>query len=451
MLAVLFSMPWASDPSVKIDRFDGRALLDYLPTEIPSMVESGLRFERDEDGLGDELRFERWFDLLEKTRLKISEEQCLIEMEAEWNNLVARHHALIGKTLERKQEAPPVTGSNAFAFNYGTRIVQHPDGEQEGSLVGHLMGRELTPMEEENILEHLDELSEHDRDILDKLGEEYAIANYYQMLRIAKREQDDRVQKLKMTAINLERAIAGKKPLKMSEIQGLDDPDRRRGQSRREGKRRSRRDRSHSPAFRTTRRSSPSYDPYDSDESGSRSPKKETQEYISEFRNDSAGEMSDHDVGILETMVDSDRSKRLKTTSSADSSKRQAQPSSSMALGNSPAKGSAADMKLSLVEKLKQRMRQGLDQSARVKEANKAIAKETSDIDPVHANAKKTETPTVDRRDRHGQGSSESGSVATVEVGRETVDHQDTIVVAMTITMVTIIHSIEVMIKNPAF
>ncbi|KAF9331782.1 hypothetical protein BG006_005368, partial [Podila minutissima] len=52
-------MPWASDPAIKIDRFDGRALLDYLPTETPAMVDSGLRMERDEDGIGDELRFER--------------------------------------------------------------------------------------------------------------------------------------------------------------------------------------------------------------------------------------------------------------------------------------------------------------------------------------------------------------------------------------------------------
>lgn len=77
-------MPWASDPAIRIDRFDGRALLDYLPTETPAMVDSGLRMERDEDGIGDELRFERWFDLVEKSRLH-SNVRSNFCFEPEWN------------------------------------------------------------------------------------------------------------------------------------------------------------------------------------------------------------------------------------------------------------------------------------------------------------------------------------------------------------------------------
>lgn len=56
--------------------------------------------------------------------------------------------------------------------------------------------------------------------------------------------------------------MAGKKPLKMSEIPGL-EPEHREGS--RQGKRRRHRDRSYSPAYRSTRRSSPSYAPYDSE------------------------------------------------------------------------------------------------------------------------------------------------------------------------------------------
>ena len=63
-------MPWASDPVIKIDRFDGRALLDFLPSTTPAMIESGLQMERDEDGIGNELRFERWHDLADKHRLR---------------------------------------------------------------------------------------------------------------------------------------------------------------------------------------------------------------------------------------------------------------------------------------------------------------------------------------------------------------------------------------------
>ncbi|KAF9382868.1 hypothetical protein CPC16_009164 [Podila verticillata] len=279
-------MPWASDPAIRIDRFDGRALLDYLPTETPAMVDSGLRMERDEDGIGDELRFERWFDLVEK-----------------------------------KTES---ASAGAFGFNYGTKIVNPED--QEGSDVGQLMDRELPAMEEENILEHLDRLSQQDRDTLDQLGAEYSIKDYYHMLQLAKRDQDGRVRQLKVTAVNLERAMVGKKPLKISS------------------------------------------------RSGSESPKKETSlEFISEFKNDSNAETSDDDRGIPDSIPDSDRFKRAKIGSSPlDAKKSQLSTTVVASPGrlsgvssssvNSPTKG-AADMKLSLAEKLKQRMRQGLDQS----------------------------------------------------------------------------------------
>ncbi|ORZ23912.1 hypothetical protein BCR41DRAFT_249077 [Lobosporangium transversale] len=94
-------MPWASDPSVKIDRFDGRALLDFIPTATQAMIESGLKPDKDEDGIGNELRFQRWHDLVDKIRLGVSEEQCIRNNEEEWNDLVARHHALIGKVSEK--------------------------------------------------------------------------------------------------------------------------------------------------------------------------------------------------------------------------------------------------------------------------------------------------------------------------------------------------------------
>ena len=66
---ICIRMPWAGDSNVLIDRFDGRALLDFLPTDAASVVDSGLRPDRDEDGIGNELRFERWHDLADKIRL----------------------------------------------------------------------------------------------------------------------------------------------------------------------------------------------------------------------------------------------------------------------------------------------------------------------------------------------------------------------------------------------
>ncbi|KAF8924329.1 hypothetical protein BGZ52_008353, partial [Haplosporangium bisporale] len=111
-----------------------------------------------------------------------------------------------------------------------------------------------------------------------------------------------------------------------------------------------------------------------SSRSGSESPKKETSlEFISEFKNDSNAETSDDDRGIPDSIPDSDRFKRAKIGSSPlDAKKSQLSTTVVASPGrlsgvssssvNSPTKG-AADMKLSLAEKLKQRMRQGLDQS----------------------------------------------------------------------------------------
>lgn len=109
-----------------------------------------------------------------------------------------------------------------------------------------------------------------------------------------------------------------------------------------------------------------------SSRSGSESPKKEdVLEFISEFKNDSNAETSD-DEGIPDVIPDIDRFKRTKGSSPLDakrlslSSATVPSPSarpSGLSSGSSsinPTKG-AADMKLSLVEKLKQRMRQGLD------------------------------------------------------------------------------------------
>ncbi|KAF9921623.1 hypothetical protein FBU30_008307 [Linnemannia zychae] len=293
-------MPWAGDSTVLIDRFDGRALLDYLPIDSTHMIESGLRPDRDEDGIGNELRFERWHDLVDKTRLHITEEQCLLENEEEWNDLVARHHALIGKVGEKKRTVGAETNPPRpnFAFDYGTSVAQ-PDST--------VPAKEITALEEENIFDHLDELSASDRDTLDALGKEFFIRDYFRVLRIAKDEEDERVNQLKITAVNLERALAGKKPLKASEIEGLTGNSAKGhgkgGQTNR--RHRNRRKRSYSPSRRGARRSSPSYEPYEdvSSRSGSESPSKDNVEFIQEFKigspkwnEDSGGEYDFYDI-----------------------------------------------------------------------------------------------------------------------------------------------------------
>ncbi|KAF9906246.1 hypothetical protein EC991_000873 [Linnemannia zychae] len=365
-------MPWAGDSSVLIDRFDGRALLDYLPTEPASVVDSGLRPDRDEDGIGNELRFERWHDLADKIRLRVSEEQCLLDNEEEWNDLVARHHALIGKVSEKKRDnnADGASSRPNFAFDYGTSAAQ-PEGG-----IGQAPEKELTALEEENIFEHLHDLTARERDTLDALGKEFYIKDYFRILRIAKEEEDERVNQLKVTAVNLERALAGKKPLKASEIEGLaSSPAKNQGRSGQANKRhRNRRRRSRSPSARGSRRLSPSYEPYQdsSSRSGSESPSRDKVEFIQEFTIgspkqgvESGGENDYYDMEIStssSTPLKSSASRTSAVTYDAIASRNQPQTTP-----NQQGTGGIGATKLSLAEKLKQRMRQGLEQSEQQK------------------------------------------------------------------------------------
>ncbi|CAG8808036.1 1596_t:CDS:2, partial [Gigaspora rosea] len=57
-------MQWQGDAETRIDRFDGRALLDYLPPDIPNLS----ILPTDERDLQEELNFERFRDLVENER-----------------------------------------------------------------------------------------------------------------------------------------------------------------------------------------------------------------------------------------------------------------------------------------------------------------------------------------------------------------------------------------------
>ncbi|KAF8942888.1 hypothetical protein BGZ47_006025 [Haplosporangium gracile] len=366
-------MSWPGDSNVLIDRFDGRALLDFLPSDPTSVVDSGLRPDRDEDGIGNELRYERWHDLADKTRLRITEEQCLLDNEEEWNDLVARHHALIGKVSEKKRDsiAEGTATRPSFAFDYGTNAVQ-PDGA-----VGQAPEKELTALEEENIFDHLDDLTPRDRDSLDSLGKEFYIKDYYRVLRVAKEEEDERVNQLKVTAVNLERALAGKKPLKASEIEGLaSSPVKNQGRGGQGGRRhRNRRRRSRSLTSRGGRRTSPSYEPYQDNSSrlGSESPSKDKVEFIQEFKIGSPMQdvesRDEYDYYEVDTPASSSNSvKGAASRSSSATQNTTASCNLSLPSSTQAGQGGIDVTKMSLAEKLKYRMRQGLEHSARTNE-----------------------------------------------------------------------------------
>ncbi len=97
--------------------------------------------------------------------------------------------------FRKRDGSEAVAPSHQFGFNYGAEPTEQ---EQE---VGQLIDRELTALEQENILDHLDDLSTRDRDVLDSIGAEFYIKDYYRLLRRAKADEDARVDQLKMTAV----------------------------------------------------------------------------------------------------------------------------------------------------------------------------------------------------------------------------------------------------------
>jgi hypothetical protein len=99
---------------------------------------------------------------------------------------------------DRPKEKPEIRQS--FAFNYGTTPAEPGEGGEQ-TTTGALVEVELAALEEDNILDHLDDLTPRDRDMLDSLGQEYLIDDYFRMLRRAKQEQDARVNQLKLTAV----------------------------------------------------------------------------------------------------------------------------------------------------------------------------------------------------------------------------------------------------------
>ncbi|KAH8555794.1 alternative splicing regulator-domain-containing protein [Umbelopsis sp. PMI_123] len=82
---------WQGDGYTRIDRFDGRALLDNVPSRSHPVISEAWQ-DRE---IADELNFERYRDLVEVDRLEVTERERLEEIEQEWTNILARHKALL--------------------------------------------------------------------------------------------------------------------------------------------------------------------------------------------------------------------------------------------------------------------------------------------------------------------------------------------------------------------
>ncbi|KAJ8661917.1 hypothetical protein O0I10_002248 [Lichtheimia ornata] len=125
-------MPWPVDPDIRIDRFDGRSLLDYIPGPY---TKQEFATKQDKD-IQDELNFERYHDLVEMERLQVEEKQRLIEVETEWTKLLDRHKALLAMLNNSGRSK-----SQSFhTFDYGTNDSnENMDHEQESQLLKDIL------------------------------------------------------------------------------------------------------------------------------------------------------------------------------------------------------------------------------------------------------------------------------------------------------------------------
>ncbi|CAG8518865.1 354_t:CDS:2 [Paraglomus brasilianum] len=126
-------MLWQGDNETRIDRFDGRALLDYLPPNDPNVpIQSS-----EERDYREELNFERFRDLIENERRNVTEAECLEDIEAEWTRLLERHKAMMKKL---QQQIPESSSSHGISYDYGTTRQEESNSEEESHLLEDILG-----------------------------------------------------------------------------------------------------------------------------------------------------------------------------------------------------------------------------------------------------------------------------------------------------------------------
>ncbi|KAG5459441.1 MAG: hypothetical protein BJ554DRAFT_154 [Olpidium bornovanus] len=130
-------MPWQGDTETRVDRFDGRNLLDILPLSREAEPDA------DEPDLEQELQFERYRDLVENERLEgvtagrpgfarsttdwltrfahlapVEEEDCLQQIDEEWTDLLKHQKEMdamvANKTAQNNWSSGGVEAGHAF-------------------------------------------------------------------------------------------------------------------------------------------------------------------------------------------------------------------------------------------------------------------------------------------------------------------------------------------------
>ncbi|KAG0191235.1 hypothetical protein DFQ28_000676 [Apophysomyces sp. BC1034] len=343
-------MPWQGDPDVRIDRFDGRSLLDYIPESNSRARNEQSQEDRD---LADDLNFARYHDLVEAERLNVTEKERLEEVEEEWTKLLDRHKALLAMLNSKKNEA-----SHSYAYDYGNTVHDDLDNDEESQLL-----RDILFFLSFSRLIYVDDLTDKDRQILNDMAKKYSIRNYSRLLRLAKKDRDDQLRELK----------AQQKGHEVKSKEG-----HRRGRDDRRRRRRNKYD----ADYRSKRggRESPSYEPYrnDSDSESSGEEPESSSDFVIEFGSGPSTSAN--------TEVDKDN-----LVSTTTSKKKHAD--NTKASENSMSEQALEGKKLTPMEKLKLKMRAGLERQIRSDEHDKLRKEREREMDLLQTYAKSQTIP----------------------------------------------------------
>ncbi|CAO3586662.1 unnamed protein product [Absidia cylindrospora] len=345
-------MPWQGDTTIRIDRFDGRSLLDIIPEK--SFGKGALDDEDFSDR--EELNFERYRDLLEADRLHLTEKERLELVDDEWIKILDRHKEMLSLINPQKKK------SNAIGYDYGSSTTTTTDKQADET--------ESDLLNETDILKYINELTEGDRQTLNDMGRKYGIRNYTRLLRVAKRDRDEALKQLQAKQQN----------------RGSNNKTESKKAKRRKRKRSSRWNTGAESRHRR-RRGSPSY----GNESGSDDDDDDDDTDASDDDSNSSGndEKSDFVIEFGSTSgVDDQQQRKQPVKSGVQDQSSGAKDRHTILVVTGKASGTITEKKLTPMEKLKMKMRAGLEKTIQSDESAKLQKEQERQLDDIEQYAK---------------------------------------------------------------
>ncbi|KAJ3023415.1 hypothetical protein HKX48_003332 [Thoreauomyces humboldtii] len=185
---------WQGDGVTKIDRFDARQLLDFLPTTTPAAQSS----VDEEEEMEEELAFERYCDLIDHARLDKSESEIVQMIDEGWNHrLVQRDSLNESEHLVEETKSSGARSGAAIGYDYSkpnppaTDSTESSDDGDNTDEVPPPPSHVFPVIHQEGLLGNLDQLKDDEITALNEMGQPFGIQNLYRCLRVIKREQEE--------------------------------------------------------------------------------------------------------------------------------------------------------------------------------------------------------------------------------------------------------------------